>query len=378
MALIVGGQFLYFMLFLALLVLGYSYLSVRSVGKNLVGLFWLSKFKVVRDDTVNIDVKLYDSSLFPISYIEVDYNISKKLTRNKISEDILNIKPFESIKLYKEVICNRRGVYNLGNIKVKIVDVFGLVNKTVSINDSVTLTVYPKIYELSSFKITEKESYGNIKSNTGYEEDYSSIKDIRKYKFGDSPKRINWKVSAKRGKLYIRNYEIYNNLKVKIYLDFDKDKYMYDKDGDIEEKIVECAISIINYLLKRNIQVELITYTDSRINMYGKNTNSLADFLELVTTIRPVNNTCLKDVIDIEKNFLLLSDTIIMITPIVDEQIVSSVVSLKKRNHSISLINVYDFMKIDPRYINNIETLEKLGIQTFKLGISDEIDRVLR
>ncbi|MGF7056697.1 DUF58 domain-containing protein [Brassicibacter mesophilus] len=376
-ALLVGGRFFYFMFFIVSSIAAYSYFSVKNVSNQLVGLCWINTNTVERDTSVEVSYKIYNSSMLPIPYVEIDYNIPHKLFSRTVNEDALTLLPFETIEVKKEVECQRRGIYHLGNIKITISDIFSLVNKTVCLKDDVMVTVYPKIYELSNLRLLGNESYGLLKSNTGHDEDYSSIRDIRKYHVGDSLKRINWKVTARKGELFIKNYDIYNNIKIRLYVDFDLDKYCDDADGLVEEKIVECAISIIKYTLTRDIPIEFTTYTEGRISMYGKNLNNFKGFLELLTTISPQKNISLKDVIDFEKKILPLSDTIIMITPRVDDRLVTLAISLKKRGHSVAVISVADFKKIQSWY-NNIALLEKSAIEAYQVRIEDDIARVLR
>ena len=63
------------------------------------------------------------------------------------------------------------------------------------------------------------------------------IKDIRKYKIGDSLKRIHWKVSAKYGELYTKNYEMYSNEEYNIFLDMNNEIYKQENGDIIEEYI---------------------------------------------------------------------------------------------------------------------------------------------
>ena len=78
------------------------------------------------------------------------------------------------------------------------------------------------------------------------------IKDIRKYKIGDSLKRIHWKVSAKYGELYTKNYEMYFNEEYNIFLDMNNEIYKQENGDIIEEYTVEFLISFCKYLIDNN------------------------------------------------------------------------------------------------------------------------------
>ncbi|RKD33743.1 DUF58 domain-containing protein [Thermohalobacter berrensis] len=376
-ALLVGGKFIYLLLFLVSAVYLYSLYTLKNCEDKIVGVFWGNDYQVEKGDKIKVDYKIYNSSIFPVPYIMIFPNISKRLDDKAREKEVYSLLPFEYLTIKKEFKCKHRGTYQVGELDAKIGDIFGIKNKNFKIKNDLVITVYPKVYKLDAFNIFGKEFYGKVSANEKFYEDYSSIKDIRKYQVGDSLKRVNWKVTAKKGELYVKNYDVSSDTQIQLFMDFQLDKYSNDTDGLIEEKLVECAISIIHFALYRDIDINFVTYTDQKISLNARNISRFNEFLELSTRIRPSKNINLGDILLNELRSVSLGSTIIIPTPEIDDNLVSSSLSLKKMGYIITFIVVRDFNK-DKWVLENIKLIEKAGIRVYRVDIEDDLNLVLR
>ena len=67
------------------------------------------------------------------------------------------------------------------------------------------ITVYPKIIYLEKFRLkTDFMSEAQAMLNTR-DEDMTTISDVRKYQYGDSLRRIHWKLTARTQELMVRS-----------------------------------------------------------------------------------------------------------------------------------------------------------------------------
>lgn len=376
-ALLVGGEFPYLLFLIIISILGYSYYSVIKTKKSLIGLFWSSTTKAEKGDNIEVNYKIYNSGLLPLPYVEVYSQMSHRLSNKEDNNKIFFLKPYDTINIMKNIKCEHRGYYDIGTLKVSIGDIFGIFKKDYKIQDNLKLIVYPKVYELNNFDIFGKEFMGTIQTNQKLIEDYSSIRDIRKYTRGDSFKRVSWKVTAKKNELYVKNYDSSSNAMIKIFMDFQRDKYDDDQDGYIEEKVVECAISIIYYTLYKGVDVDFTTYTEEKVQLYGKDISKFKTFLETMARVRPKNNIQLGNVIINESRNLSPATTIIVITPSLDNNITSSILTLDRTGYNVIVIVVGDFnnkRKLD----KGIVLLKKTRIKVYKISLEDNIEHILR
>lgn len=86
-----------------------------------------------------------------------------------------------------------RGVHTVGPTRVRETDVFGLLARTSTVEDTDELLVYPAVYDLRE---TDALSSLLAQSRTPERQEFD---DLREYVPGDPLRDIHWKSSAKRG-----------------------------------------------------------------------------------------------------------------------------------------------------------------------------------
>lgn len=376
-ALFVGGKFPYLLFFLPLVVYGYSYYSMKKVREGLAGVFWCDKAMVEKGDEVDISYKIYNSSIFPLAFAEITDGVPESLNNQPKQQKIYFMLPFESINITRQIKCEHRGIFDIGTVNVVTGDIFGISKKNYLVKDSIELMVYPKVYKLDCFDILGKEFFGSIPTSQKFYEDYSSIKDIRKYRIGDSLKRVNWKVTARKGEMFVKNYDISTNAEIQLFIDFQIDKYSSDTNGYIEEKIIECAVSIIEYALYRKVSTNFVAYTEEKVQLLGKDIDMFNKFLELMVRIKPKKNISLGDILVNESRAFSPGTSVIVVTPNIDKKLISTVLRLKRRGYSIILVLVNDFDR-NKAALKGVELLEKSGTRLYKVDLKDSINNVLR
>lgn len=376
-SLLVGGSFPYLLLFILTIILIYSYISIKNVEKKLIGVFWCDAKTITKGDEINLNYKLYNSSVLPIPYGEINMNMPSGLSLKDDRKKVFFIRPFEDLNINNLLKCDHRGVYEIGEMKVTVGDIFDINKGEILVKDSVPIVVYPKIYKISQFNLEAKESFGYKRSNQKLNEDYSSLKDIRKYQSGDSVKRIDWKTTSKRGELFVKHYDISVHLQVKIFMDFQLSKYERDNEGFIEEKVVECVISIINHTLLNKIKIDLITYGDKKIELSARDISRINDFLEILTRVKPKKDISLGEVILNESRGFSPGMTILVVTPKIDNRLLTSLITLKNSGYVVIVITV-GVLGVERKSDNNMIMLEKSGIKLYKIDINDNLTYVLR
>jgi len=118
-----------------------------------------------------------------------------------------------SVKMAYSVAASRRGVYHVGPVRVKVMDVHGLCYKEMAVGSTaelVYMSVIGRIKEASKAPRVPSLSFrAGSSSNpfTGLEEDFM---DVREYMPGDRMRHIDWKAVAKSSKndqIYVRRFE---------------------------------------------------------------------------------------------------------------------------------------------------------------------------
>mgnify|MGYP006278853151 CR=1 FL=1 len=374
-ALLVGGKFPFLLLFIVGLISIFSYLSTYRISKNLTGVFWSDKNYIERGDSVNTTYKVYNSGIFPVPYAVINDEVDNNLYVGSKESQVLFIPSYDYVIIKKEIICNRRGKYNLGKLKINLEDIFGIRKLNISIEDKLNITVYPKLYIIKNIELFGRESFGKRKTYQRYNEDYSNIKNLREYNRGDSLKRVHWKTSAKKGKLIVKNYDTSANLKIKLFMDFELNKYLNYSKEDLEERVVECAISIIYYTLYRNIETDLLTYSEKRIRLSSNNISSFNEFLETMAMIEPKNNIKIGDILLNELNISSLGTTIVVVTPKLDQYLLEALYRTRKNGFNITVFIISEVFTKEIE--KKILSLRKILIKVYKVDANKSIEEIL-
>lgn len=87
-----------------------------------------------------------------------------------------------------------RGEYRIGPLSIVVVDLFGLFERRFRYEETVSVVVYPPIYDLGS---RANRDLTALATATG-ETDRTEFDHLREYNRGDSLRDVNWKAAAKR------------------------------------------------------------------------------------------------------------------------------------------------------------------------------------
>lgn len=268
-ALMSGGNLPYSILYcfclLFLMAIVYSLFVKRSLNVNLK----IEKGVMYTKEENEVEVRVYNDSIFPISYLEIQSDIFNKSTK-KYRGDIISIGINSNKFIKRKVKFPVRGIYNQGTSYCSFGDLFGIVKWTKIFKHKGIIKVYPSIYKINKVKINgSKIKKSNATNNSLYNnlsENNETIKNIREYRFGDNYRRINWKVSAKHGKLFIKEYENSESPRVQLFLDFRNEPLSFDSTGEAEEELVDFFLSLISHLIASNLKLSATLICSERIN----------------------------------------------------------------------------------------------------------------
>jgi uncharacterized protein (DUF58 family) len=104
---------------------------------------------------------------------------------------------------------SRRGTLILGPAIVEVTDPLGLSRRVKDLGQPTEITVYPQTVDvdLPDPKTGTGELVEALKRAMRHQPTSSEFRSMREYSKGDDPRRINWKVSAKREDLVVNEYE---------------------------------------------------------------------------------------------------------------------------------------------------------------------------
>jgi uncharacterized protein (DUF58 family) len=152
-----------------------------------------------------------------------------------------------------------RGKFVVGPMRVRIADVFGLVELTANFATRNTLTVTPKILPLSSPATTgswSSDGEGRTRMTAAAGDD-----DVipRAYRDGDELRRVHWRSTARYGELMVRREEQRWQDRVVVILDSRRSAHAGNGPSSSFEFAVSAAASIGVHLARSGLDGHLLT-----------------------------------------------------------------------------------------------------------------------
>lgn len=251
-----GGNLPYsvfYSLFIMLLIsILYMYLSLQYVQcrikHNEV------EYSVGDEDEFSLIVS--NKSFIPIPYIEIiNDTFSNLLKIYKGDVFFLQLNSDKWIK--KNITFNKRGIYDFGVTTIRITDLFNIITFNKNINHKLGVKVYPKIYNIELFQLGGSEKLENLLNSDSKVEDLTLIKDIRQYRIGDSLKRVHWKISAKQGELYVKNYDYISGTQCNLFLNMKKIDFTNKEEELKEELMIDFTASLLKKFVNLGVKSKI-------------------------------------------------------------------------------------------------------------------------
>ena len=188
------------------------------------------------------------------------------------------------------VECPYRGVYPLGPTIIRIMDRAGLFKEEMSIENLTKIIVYPSYDDVKKLEILQR-AYGGLiygphrvkQKGSGYD-----FWGIRRYVIGDHVKFIDWKSSARMGRLMVREFEAEKN--VKFYIMLEASKSMgFGRESMTKLDFATRAAVLLGYLANRfQDNFGLIVYSDDVLS-YLEAKKGKIHFLRLLEELAKAN-----------------------------------------------------------------------------------------
>lgn len=225
-----------------------------------------------RGDAAPVSLILEKTGIFPSAFITAELFSSYHFTTDKPVSIRTAVFGSGTVRFSAEYRAVFFGKGKIGISSIKVSDYLGLCSFRVNITGAVSeIKVCPDIPEVNSreglarsltdaaaFDESEEttQSLFSINGAPGYEH--------RKYEPGDSLKLINWKISAKRGELYVRRLEGASGAEQTFVLDRAGSKNKDTLEARREEQLtVEGMLGLMMQFAKTELPTKLMLKTGS-------------------------------------------------------------------------------------------------------------------
>ncbi len=229
-------------------------------------------------ENTTISAQIVNKSPIPKFFLTLEV-LNKKAYFEEIDQ--------KSIKTLK-IKFEKRGKFTLESVKIISTFPFNFFVRSRTIRLKRDVVVYPQIKKVA-LKIRAKTGQSNNEISRLVKQESDEFYSIRQYKNGDNSKIINWKASAKLGKIMVTEYTSTENNRALIVLD--NSKYLYNSIEEFENTVIKVS-SFVYECYKSGTKVSLI----SEITLpFAKSTAHFKSIFNFLSTVK------LKDSLPIKK-----------------------------------------------------------------------------
>ncbi|MDE6024044.1 MAG: DUF58 domain-containing protein [Lachnospiraceae bacterium] len=202
-------------------------------------------------------------------YFIFDDTMNASVTDLYYRNDAFSVMGGQKITRVLGFTATKRGYYEISGINVIAKNFFMTQTYAKTLHTGTSIYVFPKKYKDVPFVNMAREILGDMEVRHRLIEDPYTFRGIREYSTQDGMNRINWKASAKTGKLMVNLYNQTSEQKVKLLLNLDTNIMV--KSDYIRELCIELTSSIGFEMTKNGISVMLASNgEDTKGNSMGK------------------------------------------------------------------------------------------------------------
>ncbi|GAA4877377.1 DUF58 domain-containing protein [Paenibacillus vulneris] len=180
-------------------------------------------------------------------------------------KSLFSLMPFTQITRRHRIYCSKRGCYRLNTASLTYGDLVGLYRNTLKLSLDAELLVYPKLAQLDELTLPSHSWQGDLVVRRWIVEDPFMISGTREYRYGDPLNGINWKATARSGRLQVHQRDYTADHRLMIYLNVEDHEKMWSQVNDeaMFEKGLSIAAALAQHAIDLGMEVGFATNAHS-------------------------------------------------------------------------------------------------------------------
>ncbi len=320
----------------------------------------LGQKRVFFGEEVELEVEVTNRKPLPLPWLTVDDGmpLGVGVDRDKrpdtphatrpVLTDSFSLGWYHRIRRRHRLYCDQRGSFTFGPARIRSGDLFGLSEQAMDVDDLDYLIVYPRILPVDDFAIPSRQPVGDLRTKRDIFEDPVLSLGVREYHYGDSLKRIHWKTSARTGQLQTKVFETTTSIDIGVFLDVRTVAApMVGTVAQLHELGIIAAASIANQAMDNGYRVgcyvnQTRAHSHDRIRLApSQQSGQLVRILEALAQIHSsIESAPAARFVTAESRNLPWGSTILMVSAVPSEALLSSLLSIRRAGRRVVLVQV--------------------------------------
>jgi uncharacterized protein (DUF58 family) len=244
-----GQPFLFYLLYLAILVVGGSYVLVRLGLSDLEAGYAVSQLHGYVGDRMRVTYTLRNASRVPKPWLEVH---NPTTLPGGLPGRALPLGGQAERSWLIRAPLTRRGHFRIEPLHIRTGDPFGFFEASATVGQGVSVVVYPRLEALPAWRLPPASLEGSHAAPERTLQTTPLATTVRPYAPGDSMNRIHWRSTARHGDIQVKEFDLEQTADAWIILDLQRSIQAGRGDDSTTEVAVRAAASIADKALTEN------------------------------------------------------------------------------------------------------------------------------
>jgi uncharacterized protein (DUF58 family) len=244
-----GRDFLFFLLYLGLLVVGGAYLVTRFGLADLEAGYAIDRLHAQVGENLSVTYTIRNAGRLPKLWLEVNNPSTLPVP---LPGRALFLGSRGERSWIARVPLTLRGHYRVDPLHIRTGDPFGFFEASATVGSGVGVTVYPRVEPLPRWRLPATSLEGTHASPERTLQTTPLVTSVRPYAPGDAYNRIHWKSTARQGELQVKEFDLEQTADAWVFLDLDRSVQTGSGEESTLEAGVRAAASIAARALVEN------------------------------------------------------------------------------------------------------------------------------
>lgn len=334
LCLLVGGRVPYFLLYVFLGVM------LLPLVHGIIGLYSLKltvevpKGKLMVGEEIKLSYRVENPLGLSFPHLKVHHDLAGQCSQAmEGGVESFSLGPKDRHYGERFLTLKRRGAYQMGTITLEIHDPLGIYALRRSFPVPLTLTIYPRVSGLEQLQVKASQLQGELPVQNPLFQDGVTLISLKPYQPGDPIKRIHWKASARGRELLVKSFEERGDTGVYVLLNSTAQGYALDQEHQVEDRLVEIALSLIDYCLKGGLGVTLVYEQGEGLReIKGSHSRDYQGFLDGLVSFSPQGKMPFAEVIERVRATIPQGNTLFILTPQLPKPLAIQGIQMKMEN----------------------------------------------
>ena len=324
-----GLEFLFYLVYLAIIVIGGSYIVTRLGLSDLEAGYAVSQLNGHVGDKIRVTYTLRNTSRIPKPWLEVH---NPTTLPGGLPGRAIPLGPRAERSWLVRVPLVRRGHFRIEPLQIRTGDPFGFFEASASVGQGVAVVVYPRIEAIPLWRLPAAYIEGTNASPERTLQTTPLATTVRPWAPGDSFNRIHWRATARHGEIQVKEFELEQTADAWIILDLERAIQTGRGDESTVEAAVRVAASVADRAIRDNRAVGMtINAHRTTVLPADRGSRQHLKIMQLLAAVDGDGTSPLVETIVATAGRLRRGMTAILITPSTDATWIRPIASLRTR-----------------------------------------------